>query len=61
MIRDLLPPNVRKAIYVVLSTALALEAVWDVVPAALEGRLLQSLAALGFVLAATNTNTDKEG
>ena len=61
MIRDLLPPRVRRAIYVVLSTALALEAVWDVVPAALEGRLLQSLAALGFVLAATNTNTDKEG
>lgn len=60
MIRDLLPPKVRRAVYVVLSTALALEAVWDLVPASLEGRLLQSLAALGFVLAATNTPV-KEG
>ncbi len=58
MIRDLLPPKVRRAVYVVLSTALALEAVWDLVPASLEGRLLQSLAALGFVLAATNTKTE---
>jgi hypothetical protein len=32
--------------------------VWDLVPASLEGRLLQSLAALGFVLAATNTKTE---
>jgi hypothetical protein len=60
VIRDLLPPKVRRAVYVVLSTALALEAVWDLVPASLEGRLLQSLAALGFVLAATNTPV-KEG
>lgn len=60
MIRDLLPPNVRRVIYVALSTAFALEAVWDVVPAALEGRILQTLAALGFVLAATNTPV-KEG
>jgi len=58
VIRDLLPPKVRRAVYVVLSTALALEAVWDLVPASLEGRLLQSLAALGFVLAATNTKTE---
>lgn len=55
MIADLLPPKVRRAIYVALSTALALEAIWDVVPDALEGKLLLSLGALGFVLAAGNT------
>lgn len=55
MIANLLPPKVRKAIYVALSTALALEAIWDVIPDALEGKLLLSLGALGFVLAAGNT------
>jgi hypothetical protein len=61
MIGNLLPPRVRRAIYIALTTLLALEVVWDVVPAALEGRLLQSAAALGFVLAASNTDTSKEG
>lgn len=60
MIAELLPPKVRRIIYVILSTVFALELVWDAIPAALEGRLLQSLAVLGFVLAASNVNT-KEG
>jgi hypothetical protein len=63
MIANLLPPKVRRAIYIGMTTALALEIVWDIIPADFEGRLLQSAAALGFVLAAsnTNTNTPEEG
>lgn len=55
MIADLLPAPVRKAIYLSLATAYGLEAVWDVVPEALEGRLLLTLGVLGFGLAAANT------
>jgi hypothetical protein len=61
MIANLFPARVRRGIYIALTTMLALEVVWDVLPADFEGRLLQSAAALGFVLAAANTNTPKEG
>jgi uncharacterized membrane protein YbaN (DUF454 family) len=55
-IADLLPPHIRKAIYTVLGTLVALEAVVDVIPDVLEGRALLVLAALGFTLASANTN-----
>lgn len=57
MIAKLLPPKVRQAIYVLLGTALALEAVWDLVPAGTESRLVATAAALGFVLAGTHVPT----
>lgn len=54
MLRDLLPPSVRRVVYAILSTAFALEAIWNVVPGDLEGRILATCGALGFVLAAGN-------
>ena len=53
---DLLPPKVRKAVYLVLGTAVGLEAVWDLVPAVLEGKVLNTLVVFGFGLAAANTS-----
>ena len=55
MIADLLPANVRRGLYVALSTGLAIEAIWNVIPDGTESRILATLAALGFVLAAGNT------
>lgn len=52
---DALPAKARKFIYAALGTTIALEAVWDVIPEGLEGRLLASLPALGFVLAISKT------
>lgn len=53
---DLLPAKVRGTIYAVLGAAVALEAVWDIVPDPLEGKVLATLVALGFGLALANTN-----
>jgi hypothetical protein len=58
---DLLPAKVRGAIYTILGAAVALEAVWDVVPDPLEGKVLATLVALGFGLALVNTNDPQEG
>lgn len=54
-IADLLPAPVRKGVYAVLGSAVALEAVFDIVPDVLQGKILLGLAALGFGLAAGNT------
>lgn len=56
MIAGLLPAKARRAVYAILATALALEAIWDVIPDGVEGRVLASLAALGFVLAERNVS-----
>lgn len=63
MLADLLlknHPKVRQAIYAVLATAYALEAIWDIVADELEGRLLTSLGVLGFALAAGNVGSSKD-
>lgn len=60
MIADLLPPRARKAVYTVLATLLAVEAIWNVVPDGYEGRIVATLAALGFVLARSNTPTQED-
>lgn len=52
---DIIPAKLRRAIYVALGTLTALEAIWDVVPDALEGKIGASFVALGFVLAAGHT------
>lgn len=57
MIADLLPAHARKVVYTVLAALLAIEAIWNVVPDGLEGRILATLAAFGFVLARGNTPT----
>ena len=50
-----IPVRIRQTIYAVLGAAIAVEAVWDVVPAVLEGKVLATLSALGFVVALGNT------
>lgn len=57
MIANLLPASVRRVVYVTLGAATAVEAIWDVVPDVLEGKVLATLTALGFGLAAANTTT----
>jgi hypothetical protein len=53
MIAKLLPPRVRQAAYVILSTLAALELVWDVIPAGWESKLMASFTVLGFGVAAS--------
>lgn len=53
----LLPPKARRAIYAVLSVVIPLEAIFHVLPEVWDGKVLQALAALGFVLAAGNVDT----
>ncbi len=60
MIADLLPARVRRVVYRTLAALLAVEAVWNVVPDGTESRIVATLAALGFVLAAGNTIPKEE-
>ncbi len=55
MLADYIPAKVRKVIYSVLATAVAVEAVVDVVPGPYESKAIAVLAVLGFVLARGNT------
>jgi hypothetical protein len=55
VIADLLPAKARRVVYRVLAATLAVEAIWNVVPDGTESRIVATLAALGFVLAAGNT------
>lgn len=49
-----IPTKVRSTIYSVLLTVVALEAIFDVAPDLLEGKLLEALTVLGFGVAASN-------
>lgn len=49
-----IPAKVRTVAYSVIGTAVALEAIFDVVPDILEGKLLKALTVLGFGVAAAN-------
>ena len=60
MIARLLPPKVRRVVYIVLAVATAVESVWDVVPPALEGRVLATLTVLGFSLATANVPREED-
>ena len=53
-VAEYIPVRYRRHIYNVLGFGLALEAIWDLIPAGWESRLLASLAAAGFVLAGRN-------
>lgn len=55
-VSSFLPAKVRRAVYVVLGAALAIEQIWDFLPPVLEGKWLATLSALGFGLAATQTS-----
>ena len=52
-----IPLPIRQTIYAVLGAAIAVEAVWDVVPAVLEGKVLATLSVLGFGVALGNTTS----
>ena len=56
---DLIPARVRRVIYIVLGIAVPLEAVWDFLPSVLEGKLIATLAALGFGMAAGNAKDSR--
>lgn len=51
-----IPAKARQGVYSVLAALVGLELVWDVVPDVLEGKLLGSLAVLGFGVAALNVS-----
>lgn len=53
-----IPAKLRGAIYSILGLAIAAEAIWDVVPEVLEGKVLKTLTVAGFGLALTNTGSD---
>jgi hypothetical protein len=52
-----IPARVRQTIYTVLATAVALEAIFDVVPDVWEGKILSALTVLGFGVALGNVST----
>ena len=54
-IADYLPAWARRGIYTVLGAAIGLEAIWDVLPDVLEGKVLKTLSVLGFGLALSQT------
>ena len=54
-IASFIPAKYRQIIYAALGLLVAVEAVWDFLPAVLEGKWLATLAALGFGMAAGNT------
>lgn len=51
-----IPAKVRTFIYSALATAVGLEAIFDVVPDVLEGKLLKALTVLGFGVAVSNVS-----
>lgn len=53
-----IPATLRQAIYSILATLIALEAIFDVVPDVWEGKVLAALAVLGFGVAVGNVSTD---
>jgi|LakMenEpi02Jun12_1017388.scaffolds.fasta_scaffold58536_1 hypothetical protein len=55
MIRDLIPPSIRRWIYIVLTTAYSLELIFDVLDDGVQTKVIQAAAVLGFTLAAANT------
>ena len=54
-IAEYLPARARAVVYSVIGAAVALEAVWDLVPEPIEGKVLQTVTVLGFGLALTQT------
>lgn len=56
VIADVIPAVYRRGVYLVLGAAIGLEAIWDVVPPVMEGKVLASLSVLGFGLAFSQTS-----
>lgn len=51
---QMIPAKWRRAIYSILGTVVALEAIFDVVPAGWESKILATLVVFGFGTAAVN-------
>ena len=60
-VAGLIPAKIRGVIYTLIGVAVALEAIWDVVPGPHETKVLASLTVLGFGLAVGNTGTSDTG
>ena len=57
-----IPAKWRTAVYSTLATAVGLEAIFDVVPAGIESKILAALVVLGFGVAVGNvTKVDEYG
>jgi hypothetical protein len=54
---QMIPAKYRTAIYSILGTLVGLEAIFDVVPAGWESKILATLVVLGFGTAALNVST----
>lgn len=54
-----IPTGARQAIYSVLATLVALEAIFDVVPDVWEGKILSALTVLGFGVALGNVGQNE--
>jgi len=52
-----IPLRYRQAIYSILATLVGLEAIFDVVPDDIQGKVLSALVVLGFGTALSNTAT----
>ena len=52
-----IPPRIRQIIYSVLAIIVALEAIFDLVPAGWENKILSALTVLGFGVAFGNVST----
>ena len=54
-VAEYIPARARQIVYSVLGAAVAVELIWDAFPDAIDGKILKTLGALGFGLAAANT------
>ncbi len=55
MLRDIIPAKYRQIVYTLLGALFGLEAIFDLIDGATEGRILAAAAVLGFTVAAGNT------
>ena len=55
-----IPAKVRTFVYSLLGTLVGLEAIFDVVPDVLEGKLLSALTVLGFGVAVANVQEKRD-
>lgn len=55
-VASFIPAKFRAAIYTALGTLILLEGIWDVLPEPFEGKVLATLGALGFGVAAINAS-----
>lgn len=55
LVAEYIPSRARQIIYSILALAVALELIWDLLPAAVDGKLEKTLVVLGFGMAASQT------